>query len=884
MPYTLNGIGTHYYGKGNPTSFSDTCRFCGRNATISSYDTRECVCIFFIPVIPLKKHRILDECSRCRKHHRIALQDFKNAVDSDSRPLREAVERNPKDPAARIALVQALLSFQMWSEAEREADAGLAECPSADLYLLAGQIRMQRNHLGDALPLFERAAALEPTNAAIQYSLGWSLFKLNRVEDAIVPLQRAAARSDDRRADYLLGLSFHRQQRWAEALAAFEKVSRSQQDPSKDKGLLRLIGDCKKRLNYPLSDLERKASRRVWPFGRKPRIRTSGRARSVSGPLVVGVLAFAAIVIAVGIAFWNRSHVPLYIGNGFGKQITVRIDGKSLVVPGGPPLKTTIAPGRHTLVALAGGTTIESFDAEVSDDGLWDALFGSRFLVYNPDEREIYRRARIGYAVRRDESTYDEEIIAGKRFFEVKNVDFVFTAPPDSIDIDEHAGKASRVAFDVAADVAYEDYGFWCHQQKQTVEALRLLRKAVAIEPCSSRARENLIAVIHDSESAESALAEIEPWKKTCPNDVVEPNRTYQDLMWDLGRNEELTRDYGARVAAHPDSAIWHYLYGRIVGNPEAALQEYRRASALDPSFILPHVGAAYSLLSLERYTDAENEYRTILSMKDHDPSFVILYAYAIASAGDVATASSELPSISHSDAPITGEAFEATWIAALLRRDWNEASYLIGLQRRSGGDPFVVWSRELLVSRLRGDTGKIEKELAEGRRAFRQRTAAIDLAVLIEQGKYEEASAAAIDPKTLVNSDDLLKAVYATAALGLRGDRNALSAAVARLRSSVSQSSPAIEREGGILLDALDPQSPLEPVIARARAREPLMLRHVWFMVGTRFLASGDPAAARGWFERSRRASSDFDFPYLAARGLSQGEERAEKSVEKSM
>ena len=68
MPATINGIGTHYYGARNRSARVDTCKQCGRSATLSSYDTREWFCILFIPIIPMRKYRILNDCSRCRKH------------------------------------------------------------------------------------------------------------------------------------------------------------------------------------------------------------------------------------------------------------------------------------------------------------------------------------------------------------------------------------------------------------------------------------------------------------------------------------------------------------------------------------------------------------------------------------------------------------------------------------------------------------------------------------------------------------------------------------------------------------------------------------------------------------------------------------------------
>ena len=68
MPYTLNGIGTRYYGRRNASQANGTCQSCNRWAALSSYDTRECFCVLFIPVIPLRRFRIQNDCASCRRH------------------------------------------------------------------------------------------------------------------------------------------------------------------------------------------------------------------------------------------------------------------------------------------------------------------------------------------------------------------------------------------------------------------------------------------------------------------------------------------------------------------------------------------------------------------------------------------------------------------------------------------------------------------------------------------------------------------------------------------------------------------------------------------------------------------------------------------------
>ncbi len=120
MPATINGIGTHYYGGANRSARVDVCKSCGRSATLSSYDTREWFCVLFIPLIPLHKYRILNDCSSCRRHHRIPAREFEQKLTEVTAPFREAIRRAPRDPEGYVKLVQALIGWEM------RADAGAA--------------------------------------------------------------------------------------------------------------------------------------------------------------------------------------------------------------------------------------------------------------------------------------------------------------------------------------------------------------------------------------------------------------------------------------------------------------------------------------------------------------------------------------------------------------------------------------------------------------------------------------------------------------------------------------------------------------------------------------------------------------------------------------
>ena len=79
MPSTYNGIGTHYYGKTNIQKRPGPCPHCHRAVELTSYDTRLWFVVVFIPIIPIRRKRIIDYCPACTRHFAADLEKWETA-------------------------------------------------------------------------------------------------------------------------------------------------------------------------------------------------------------------------------------------------------------------------------------------------------------------------------------------------------------------------------------------------------------------------------------------------------------------------------------------------------------------------------------------------------------------------------------------------------------------------------------------------------------------------------------------------------------------------------------------------------------------------------------------------------------------------------------
>lgn len=95
MPQTINGIGTLYYGKKNKHVREDTCEHCENYAELTSYDTRNFVVFIYIPLIPLGRFRVVDQCGSCTKHYAVPLAEWNEQKQDAVGEAVRALERDP---------------------------------------------------------------------------------------------------------------------------------------------------------------------------------------------------------------------------------------------------------------------------------------------------------------------------------------------------------------------------------------------------------------------------------------------------------------------------------------------------------------------------------------------------------------------------------------------------------------------------------------------------------------------------------------------------------------------------------------------------------------------------------------------------------------------
>jgi tetratricopeptide (TPR) repeat protein len=872
MPYTVNGIGTHYYGHKNASARRGNCEFCGRLANLTSFDTRECFCVVFVPLIPMTKYRILDQCSSCRRHRRMSLADFQRDLQTRVEPLRSAVRTNRSDANAHEALVRQLIAFGLLNDAETAAREGVEAIPnSAPLNRVTGQILSMKGNLPAASAYLERAVQIDSNDAAARTSLGRAYYFQRRYDDAARQLEEVRRIApDDLTANALLAETYFQAERWQDALAAYQRMAGS----TPAKGTLRRIGDCKKKLGYELTPAERKASRRFWPFGRsKPATIKPASAGSASDvrPKTLVIVFVAAVVIAIvggaAVGIVKSRNIDVYFDSVY-PRTTFVVDGEKTLADA-PPIKKTLSPGMHNVTVLdRNGKQLEQRSIDVVGHGLLESIFENRAFVFNTLGMRVYRRASITYSPNESDRDYSAEFTGGEKFFEITGIDYLFTGAPETIEMSSGTTRETKSEF-TTESMSLTSYGFMRLREGKTDDAEKAFRTVLGADACDMTARRMLAQIRSVKNAADEAVKVAHDGIVQCKERPIEAHRVYQDTQQRLGHSEELTAEYRAVRDADPSSAPNHYLYGRLLDDPNAAIAEQRTALQLDPKLGWAHAALAYELLITGAYDQSMNEFARSLETEQHDESTILYYTYAAIGAKHSFDARAVVE-------PATREIhnesdWASKWIINLAQKNWTAAKQMFANASKGNEESASVWMAGVQLAKLSGDNDLFAKQIAFGqsKKELKIATTIAKLQDAMENGKWSDAAANESD----LHENAYMMHLYGVAALMLNGDtkgaNDRLNVVLQMIRTDkeLDQYSRDVYTNLASAMTGGD-----ETKILRAVREDVTMIKNAYFFLGVHSFAHGDRAHAKQLFAKSAETSFDLDFPLLAAQRLASG------------
>lgn len=466
------------------------------------------------------------------------------------------------------------------------------------------------------------------------------------------------------------------------------------------------------------------------------------------------------------------------------------------------------------------------------------------------------------YATYEAARDYKQSYVAGQTFFEINGVDHMFVEPPKTVELSSSASTKTETAFLVVPDASLTDVGMMQLNENKTKEAEESFKRASLLEPCEARPRQMLAWVQGRRGAEDEALRTARSWIHDCP-DTVAPHRLYQQVEKDRGHEEALVAEYRALAAAHPTSAPYHYLYGRLLGPAEDIAQQ-QEAVKLDPTFPWPHVAIGYQQLAAGAFDQAMKEMQAAFSLglDDEQTSNYLVYAAIGANRADELTPL--LPAWREKNDT------DALWMMALARKDWKSAERLCEVAAKEGADETSVWYMRAKLLALSGAKEELAEHIERGK-AKKELANVAEMASIhraFESGDFGGALAQIDQAKDDLDS---LYSLYAAAAAMLQGD---LAGGTKRAEDVLhgldsQQLDHATRRQLTAYANALTGRAGDDAAVAAVRDTDLAEIKHVYFFLGARAAAMKQRDRARAMFRRSAQMSFDLGFPLRAAERL---------------
>jgi tetratricopeptide (TPR) repeat protein len=626
MPTTYNGIGTHYYGKKNPQTRQGTCTHCGQAVVLTSHDTRLWFVVFFIPVIPLGRKRIVDQCPACTYHYALDLDKWETAKQLEISGSLDKFRANPT-PDAAIEAHQRLVHFHQHAEAaEFRAMMQTKFADNAKVHAYLGAVLEHLGQWNEAEERYRRALELRPDLPEARVGVAEGFIRANRLDDARALLdfleKPGASQLYSLAPLETLAHGFQAAGRHEEALQLFGLLIGALPAIADHTGFRKTVEKSEKALQKKVSLLpKRKFSwRRLWrgdgSASQAGQINLSWR-----GVAWVGIFLALGLLLAVLYNGYVRRHRTLYVVNASGRPATVQVrDVGQVTVRGGTETMTLPEGTHHAEIRVEGGPT-EEVDFVVKSDffGRW---FDDPIWALNVRGAAIFVVTTAIY--RRDAPPQKVDFRFGQTFEHFPAITHPFKELPQSMRMKSHETR-TLTQLEIYPGDPSEVFNY-LSSQGQIPEAWRLAEAQLRLHPDADDLVRSYVTSLQTRGAIDRAEKFLEAGLTNRPV-AIEWHRAFQSLKVDRARDARLAAEYDAQLRAEPTNSALLYLRGRVTEDRAEARRFFERAVAMDPKNPYPLYAQGYDRGARGDWAGARALFQQAVALRPADGIFGHFYS-----------------------------------------------------------------------------------------------------------------------------------------------------------------------------------------------------------------------------------------------------------------
>ncbi|MFT3881568.1 MAG: zinc-ribbon domain-containing protein [Gemmatales bacterium] len=473
MPSTYNGIGTWYHGKTDIHRLKGACEFCNNVGDLTSYDTTLYFVVFFIPVIPISKYRVLQQCPRCEKHRVVKAKQWQEMKNKNTQELFERLDKNPKDRDAIIEGLGSVISYQDPELFERLIPLAHALPEDADVQFQLGATYSYFARRSEATEAYKKSLLAEDRPQTREL-MATNLLR-EGVPDEAEPLVRHIL--EEKIADkvylpFLLVETYQSQGKHQQALDMLDDMVAAFPDLENDKDVKKYRKDSTKHLDTG------KVLKRVTlvDSNRAGVEKGSNWSKWVPAIIFIGLLGGW-----LGRSIWLGSNCTVHLLNGGSKPYAVRVNGQDY----------TIQPGRENAIVVdEGDLVVETLDPKMEipavhckvETPFMTRCFSRPVFLVNPDETAVLKQETSIYAVN-PPMPPPPVFVKPQTFHQLPEPDYLFTAFPQSVQVKKNQNITKTRLSVYQWKTVDEQLEYLMEEEKDPARLAILVKRLAQISP-----------------------------------------------------------------------------------------------------------------------------------------------------------------------------------------------------------------------------------------------------------------------------------------------------------------------------------------------------------------------------------------------------------------
>mgnify|MGYP000867444687 CR=1 FL=1 len=628
MPHVINGVGTWYHGKRNQVVRRGVCDSCGRVADLRSYDTTLFFVVLFVPLIPLARKHIIDQCSSCSRHRVMKLTEWETMRSERIAQALKNCNDSPRDEGLAIQALVTASSFDS-SEAMDALERFIAtnHIGNAKVQAVLGHALEHMNRHERATDALLRAHECAPTDETAE-ALAVQMFKHAEPRDALPLIDHVfvQGKTESRGIAYLGVEALQARGQHEDALRVLGRIAEAFPGSDKHKDHLRYEKSSRKRLGT-----SKVVKSSLAQLGRKDSEGASGGSWAGRWPWLVGPAVMLVFVLwFVWAAMGKGAARDVWLANGLGRNYTVTLAGKSVVVYPGAPVKVQVPMGDVSWQVIGDDVAVPTGQARIAEN-FFARPFSGRVFVLNPDKNAVLVVETGTYSANGQAKSSGDgrDAFSCRALHEFNDIDYVFQPMPASLSLSSNTQKRGL-----------SQYGLGPRHQLEVIRmvegedaAKAAVVRSIQADPRTEEMYQpalNLLGVDAFEDAARAALA-MRPIN-------IEAHRAHQKGMETADPTRDIVKEYRLVLAEDSADPVRQYLLARLThdGVEAAGLLERAISSTNPPPPYQAYMARAWARMGQANMPGALLDARRAMELNPDDPAVSQNLRHALIANNDI--------------------------------------------------------------------------------------------------------------------------------------------------------------------------------------------------------------------------------------------------------